>query len=329
MKHVFSLKNLIRPLGTAFLGLSLIGIPYSIHAQSKPMIRILVGFPAGAGTDQLARIYANFLSNKLDANVVVENRPGAGGLIAAQALASSKDNKQTLIFGVDHQFVMLPLITKNPGFDVKKDMIPIARIANFFTCLAVPASSSAQTLKDYIEATKKDVSQGNYGVPAIGSQAHFVGYVLANHYKTTLTPVPYKGAAPAITDLIGAQIPSAIVPCDALVEHRKHGRIRVLAMVSNKRYSQMPDVPTFIENGIDMPTDAFQAVFASRNFNPDLLKKITETTREIYNDPEIVQKIAATYMEPDYASPDELDEIVQINSNFWGQQVKESNFQLQ
>lgn len=329
MPLIFSLKKIIRPLGSAVLGLSLLSATSSVQAQSKPLIRVLVGFPAGAGTDQLARIYANFLSNKLDANVVVENRPGAGGLLAAQALAASKDNNQTLLFGVDHQFVMLPLITKNPGFDVKKDMIPIARIANFYTCLAVPASSSAQTLQDYIDSTKKDINQGNYGVPAIGSQAHFVGYVLAGHYKTTMTPVPYRGAAPAITDLIGAQIPSAIVPCDSLVEHRKSGKIRVLAMVSEKRYSQMPDVPTFIENGVKMPTDAFQAVYASINFNPELLKKITLATEEIFSDPETTQKVAATYMEPDYASPQQLAEIVEINTKFWGQQVKKSNFQLQ
>lgn len=329
MKRAFSLKKMLRPLGTALLGLSLIGTSYSAQAQNKPVIRILVGFPAGAGTDQLARIYANFLSNKLNATVVVENRPGAGGLIAAQALGSARDTSHTLLFGVDHQFVMLPLITKTPGFDVKKDMIPIARIANFYTCLAVPASSPSQTLQDYVKAVKNNSDQGNYGVPAIGSQAHFVGYVLAGHEHITMTPVPYRGAAPAITDLIGAQIPSAIVPCDALVEHKKSGKVRILAMVSDKRYSQMPDVPTFMENGISMPTDAFQAVYASSNFNPELLKEITHVTKDMFNDKQSVQKIAATYMEPDYASPEKLAEIVDINARFWGEQVRKSNFQLQ
>jgi len=298
-------------------------------AQDKPIVKVLVGFPAGAGTDALARIYAQALSESLNVTTIVDNRPGAGGQIAAQALKAARPESNTIMFTVDHQVVMLPLITKTPGFDVKKDMVPIARIVNFYTCLAVPASSPAQNFQGYLDLVKKTPDQGNIGIPAPGSQAQFVGYVVGQHFKVQMNPVPYRGAAPAINDLLGAQIPAAIVPCDGLVEHRKAGKVRVLAMAADKRYSHMKDVPTFGELGVKMPADAFLAVYASTTLKPELLQQITEATRKMFDSPQIVEKFASTNMEPAYADAEELRQFVDRASQFWGEQVRKSNFQAQ
>lgn len=298
-------------------------------AQDKPVVRVLVGFPAGAGTDTLARIYAEALAQQLNVTTVVDNRPGAGGLLANQALKQSTPDSNTIMFVVDHQVVMVPLIVKNPGFDVKTDLVPVAKIVNFYTCLAVPGNAPVDTFQAYLESVRKNPQLGNAGVPAPGSQAQFVAYVVGQHFKVPMNAVPYRGAAPAIIDLVGGQIPAAIVPCDGLVEYRKAGRVKVLAMAADKRYSAMPDVPTFGELGVKMPADAFLGVYAGRSLKPELLKQITEATQKMFDNPELVKKFASTNMEPAYAAPEELRRFVENATAYWAEQVRKSNFQAQ
>lgn len=307
----------------------LMGAAGDAAAQSKPIVRVLVGFPPGSGSDSLARIYADALSSAINVTTVVDNRPGAGGQIAAQALKAATADSNSIMFTVDHQVVMVPLITKEPGFDPKKDMIPVGKIANFYTCLVVPASSPAKTVDEYIELARKDPNQGSLAIPAPGSQAHFAVYVLAQRYKVNLTAAPYKGWGPAVVDLLGGNVPAGVGPCDAVNEHKKTGKLRVLATATDRRLKMMPDVPTFAEGGLRMPADSFLAVYASTTLRQDLLRQITDATRKMFDNPATVEKIAATQMDPSYAGPDELRRLVEQNAEFWGEQVKRSQFQLQ
>jgi tripartite-type tricarboxylate transporter receptor subunit TctC len=322
-------RSLRRAFTVGVLAAAGLGGLTATFAQDKPVVRILVGFPPGAGTDNLARIYADALSQQLNVTTLVDNKPGAGGQIAAQALKAATPESNSIMFTVDHQVIMVPLVVKHPGFDVKKDMVPVGKVANFYACLAVPASSPAHTFQQYLDLVRKDSHQGSFGIPAPGSQPQFVGYVVGQHFNVAMNPVPYKGAAPAITDLIGGQIPAAIVPCDGLVEYRKASKVRGLAMAADKRYSAMPDVPTFAELGVKMPADAFLAVYAARTLKPELLRQITDATRKMFDDPKVVQKIASTNMEPAYAGPEELRQFVDTATAFWAEQVRKSNFQAQ
>ena len=298
-------------------------------AQDKPVVKVLVGFPPGTGNDNLARMYGEALQEALGVTAVIENKPGAGGQIAAQALKQATPQSNSLLFALDHQVVMLPLITKNPGFDVKKDMVPVGRIVNFFTCLAVPGNSPVKDLAGYIEQVRKSPTDGNVGIPAPGSQPHFLTYLLAQKYGVTLNAVPYKGWAPALVDLVGGHVPAGIGPCNDLTEYKKAGKVRVLAVASDKRYAAMPDVPTFGEYGFKMPADSFIGVYAAANMNSELLKQITDATKKMFDSPKTVAKFASTQMEPAYASPEELRRIVERNTEFWGEQVRKSNFQAQ
>ena len=310
----------------AAIGLTLVT---AALAQEKPVVKILVGFPPGTGNDNLARMYGEALSDAIGVSTVVENKPGAGGLIATQALKQASPQSNSLLFTLDHQVVMLPLITKNPGFDVKKDMVPVGRIVNFFTCLVVPGNSPVKDLPGYIESVRKSPTQGNVGIPAPGSQPHFLTYVLGQKYNLDLTAVPYRGWAPAVVDLVGGSLPAGIGPCNDLNEYKKAGKLRVLAVASDKRYWAMPDVPTFGEFGFKMPADSFIGVYAAANLKPELLKQITDATRKMFDSPKTVAKFASTQMEPAYAGPEELRTLVEKNTEFWGEQVRKSNFQAQ
>ena len=320
------IRPLIRKTALAAIGLALSA---AALAQDKPVVKILVGFPPGTGNDNLARMYGEALSDAIGVSTVIENKPGAGGLIATQALKQASPQSNSLLFTLDHQVVMLPLITKNPGFDVKKDMVPVGRIVNFFTCLVVPGNSPVKDLPGYIESVRKSPTQGNVGIPAPGSQPHFLTYVLGQKYNLDLTAVPYRGWAPAVVDLVGGSLPAGIGPCNDLNEYKKAGKLRVLAVASDKRYWAMPDVPTFGEFGFKMPADSFIGVYAAANLKPELLKQITDATRKMFDSPKTVAKFASTQMEPAYAGPDELRAIVEKNTEFWGEQVRKSNFQAQ
>ena len=322
-------RQLIHTLVAVAASLTTLALPLGAQAQDKPVIRVLVGFPAGAGTDGLARIYAEALSEAIGVTAIVDNKPGAGGQIAAQALKQATPQSNSLMLAVDHQVVMLPLIMANPGFDVKKDMTPVARITNFYACLAVPGDSPVKDLNDYIEAVRKNPALGNVGIPAPGSQPQFMAYLLSQRYKVDLTAVPYRGWAPAIVDLVGGNVPAGIGPCDALLEHRKAGKVKVLAVASAQRNKAFADVPTFAEYGMKMPADSFLGVYAAATLKPELLKQVTEATRKMFDNPRVVAKIAATQMEPAYIGPEELRQLVEKNTEFWGEQVRKSNFQAQ
>ncbi len=312
------------------LGAALV-MPIASMAQSqdKTLVKILVGFPPGAGTDNLARMYGEALASTINVNTVIDNRPGAGGVLAAQALKQATPDSNSLMFSVDHQVVMLPLVMKSPGFDVKKDMVPVGRIVNFYTCLAVPGNSPVKSVEEFIENAKKNPTQGSIGIPAPGSQPHFLTYILSQKYKVELSAVPYKGWAPAMVDLVGGNVPAAIGPCDALVEYKKTGKVKVLAVATEKRLKNMSDVPTFAELGFKMPSDSFLGVYAAANMKPELLRQIQDATKKMFDNPKIVEKFASTQMEPAYASPDDLRKIVEQNTEFWGEQVRNSNFQAQ
>lgn len=319
---------LFRSLMTAVASLALALGWGTSFAQDKPTVKILVGFPSGGGADALARIYAEALNQTLNVNAVVENKPGAGGHIANQALKQATPESNTLMLTMDHQVVMVPLITRNLGYDVRKDFIPVARIMSFNTCLATSTASPHTTLQAHIEAIRSKPELGNYGVPAPGSQAHFVGYVVGKHFKVNMTAVPYRGAAPAVADLLGNQIASLVMPCDAFYEHRKNGKVRVLGVAADQRIAALPDVPTFDEMGVKMPTDNFVAVYASSSLKPELLRQLNEATQQIFRNPRYIERFAATGMTVSYAPGDELRKIVDRGAAFWAEQVKATNFQV-
>lgn len=327
MKKAFSIQRRItRALAGAAL---LAGAAFAQAADKPSLITVLVGYPAGAGSDTAARIYADALGKIMNTTVVVDNKPGAGGQIAAIALKNAPAEPPTVMLTMDHQVVMIPLITKNPGFDVEKDMTPVARLLTYYVCLAVPGSAPQKTLQEYVDAVKAKPDLGNFGIPAPGSQAQFVGHVIGTHYKVTMTPVPYRGAAPAIVDVIGGQVPAVVVPCDALTEHAKAGKLRILAIAADKRSPNWPEVPTFKELGVNMPTDNFLGIYASKSMKPELLKQIVDASRQMFQSPQTVDRFNSTLMTAAYAEPADVSRMVQEASKFWGEQVRLTNFQAE
>lgn len=261
--------------------------------------------------------------------VIVDNRPGAGGLIANQALKNAPRDGSVLMFAVDHQIVMLPHIMKDPGFDVERDFAPVARVAAYNLCIGVHPAVDARDLAGLGALVRQDSSKGNYGIPAPGSNAQFMGVVLGRHLGVPLNPIPYKGAAPALIDLVGAQLPIAIVPRDAIAEFHRAGKLRIIANAAERRTAMLPDVPTLAEAGIKAPSDYFLAVYAPAGTAPEALNLIREATRKLLATPAMTQRIAKTGLTPAFAGAEELRRIGRESAAFWGEQIRRSGYQPQ
>lgn len=330
------LSTAVRHLG-AIAGLLATSLALPVAAQTAAptpavpsSIRIMVGFAPGGGTDVVARIYAEGMRDLLKTNVIVENKPGAGGAIAAQSVISAPTNPPTLLFAIDHQTAILQHIMKNPGFDVERDLIPIGRVMTYEMCLAVSATIAAKTLPEFVAAAKSDDKMASVAVPAPGSNAQFIAHVIGSSTGVKLTPVPYRGAAPAMTDLAGGQIKAAVMPCDAFGPFVKSGQVRILAIAGDKRSTRLADVPTMAEHGIKVPGSInFLGAYASRGTDPRLVTALQQATRELFNNAALVERLNATGQFASYASPDDLARLGREASAFWAAQVKASGYAVE
>ncbi len=232
-------------------------------AQSPRTIRILVGFPAGGGTDAIARLLSDRLKEELGTPVIVENRPGAGGQIAAQALKAAAPDGTTYFISHDHTISILPLVVKNPGFDPVRDFVPVAGFATFVNALALAGGTPAKNFAEYVDWVKRQGGKSAIGVPAPASVPEFLVKVIGEKFKLDLVAAPYRGSAPMIGDMLGNQIPAGVGSVPEFIENHRAGKLRVIAVLGAARQAALPDVPTFAELGLagfeDVPYYAFFA----------------------------------------------------------------------
>lgn len=228
--------------------LALAGLAQAQVPKDRGAVRLVVGFPAGGSADVLARIMADKLKEELGVPVVVDNRAGAGGQIAADYVKGQPGDGLTILLGTSHMMVMAPLTVKSIRYQAARDFKPVARIASFYESIAVPANSPGNTIAQWLEAARKDPKYASYGVPAPGSLPQFIGYQLGALSNTALLAVPYKGTAPLAQDLVGGQLAAGVLPIADMVQYNGT-RVKILAVNGTRRADQLPNVPTLKELG--------------------------------------------------------------------------------
>lgn len=211
-------------------------------------LRLVVGFPAGGGTDAIARLLAEPLRDALGVPVIVENRPGAGGQIAAQALRAGPRDGTMLLLSHDHTISILPLVTPDPGFDPDRDFVAVAGFATFVNAIALGPRAGVSTLGALLERGRN--ARVAIGVPAPASVPEFVVQALARRDTLDLVAVPYKGSAPMLGELAGGQLPAAVGSVPELIDLHRAGRARIVAVLGATRQPLLPEVPTLAELGI-------------------------------------------------------------------------------
>jgi tripartite-type tricarboxylate transporter receptor subunit TctC len=241
------------------------------------IIRIVVPFAPGGGTDVIARTLAQEMAKDLGVSVIIENKPGAGTIIGTQAVAASDPDGYTLLMGTFANAVNPSLNAKLP-YDPHRDFAPVALVARSFNIVVVNPKSPIQSIADLIGAAKADPGKLSYGTFGIGTSAHLAGELFKNLARVELTTVPYKGAAPAITDLIGGQIQvmfTTVASAAALIEA---GQLRALAVTSAERSPAFPQLPTVGEAGVPgYAAESWYGLFAPARTPPDVIDRLNQS----------------------------------------------------
>lgn len=319
-----------RSLCAALAGLGL-SLGWGQAALAQTPYKLLVGFPAGGGTDAIARILAEPLREVLGAPVVVENKAGAGGQIAAQALKAAAPDGHTLFLSHDHSISILPLVTRNPGYDPAKDFVPVAGFATFVNAFALSGGTPASSLKAYVDWVRQHGGgKGAVGIPAPASVPQFAVQVVAQKNQLDLVSVPYRGSAPMMADMLGKQIAAGVGSIPDFIENHKAGKLRVVAVMGTQRQVSMPEVPTFAELGVagfeDVP---YYGIFAPAGTPRPMLDKLAQALRETLTRSEVRERLTAMGLTVGFMGGDELGARERAYTQTWARIIQASGFQPQ
>ena len=302
----------------------------TVWAQNGP-IKLLVGFPPGGGTDAIARILADKLKDQLGVPVVVENKAGAGGQLAAQALKAAAPDGNTVFLSHDHTISILPLVVKNPGFDPVRDFVAVAGFATFVNALAVSGGTPAKSVNEY-SAWVRSVASGKstVGVPAPASVPEFLVKVIGEKYKLDLNAAPYRGSAPMMADMLGNQIAAGVASVPDFIENHKAGKVRIVAVLGANRQAVLPDVPTFSELGLagfeDVPYYGF---FAPVGTPKVALDRFSDALTKVLALPEVRDPLTAMGLTVGFMSSLQLTSREHAYAQTWARIIKQSGFQAQ
>lgn len=299
----------------------------TVTAQTGP-IRMIVGYPAGATSDALARVVAEAMSRRLNQPIIVENRTGAGGMIANQAVkAATPDGTTLLMTPVATMSIFPHSFAGQLKYDPFKDFVPVAHLSNFQVGLGVGNQVPAHNLKEYVAWVKTDPrANGFYGSAASGSLPHFFGVMFARSAGLSLQHVPYRGTAPSMQALAAGEI-SALSTVAADIQSLVDGnKARLLAVAGEKRSPKFPSVPTFREQGYDLVATPWYALFTTAGTPPATVKRLATAAIESIRDPAVEKRLLDLGLEPTGYDPDRLAEIMKADYDRWGPPIRESGF---
>ena len=290
---------------------------------SKP-IKFIVPITPGGSNDVLARTIAQKLSDQWKQAVVVENRPGGGMNLGSDMVAKSAPDGYTWLLGANNIFVTNPHVGKMP-FDVFKDLTPVTTVAIVPFVLAVNANFPAKNVAELVEYAKKNPNALNYGSSGNGSPQQLAAEMLSHVAGIKMQHVPYKGAVPAITDLLGGRIQVFIGAVNSLLPHVKDGKLRLLAGAGGKRFAAFPELPAIAETVPGVALDVWLGVFMPTGVPKEILTKVNADIAQVLQSPEVRTSLAAQGIEPTTSTPDALAQIIREDHARWGKVIREAN----
>ena len=317
------LKSLLVPLCSLMLAAAFPAAAAEPY-PNKP-IRLIVPYAAGGGTDVMARAFAQRLASALSVQIVVENRTGAGGNIAASAVAKAAPDGYTLFFGAAGPLAVNPALYDKLPFDPVKDFVPIGLVGLMPLFLTVPAALPVQTLKDLVALAKARPGQLNYASSGIGGTTHLAMEWLKSQTGISITHVPYKGTAAGVSDMIGGNIQVIFDAWPTTGPHVQSGKLKYLAVSTAKRSALEPHLPTVAESGLTgFDLYVWYGVMAPAGTPADIVAKLSGEAAKVMVLPDLKARFASLGMEPMTGTPEQFAEHLRAETAKWARIVRDS-----
>ena len=315
------------------LTLAAAALPFALHAQgaypSKP-IHIVVPFPPGGSTDLLARRLGEKLSASMGQPVIVDNKPGAGGMTGADSVAKSAPDGYTLLLGVTGSNAIAGSLYPKIPYDTLKDFAPVSMVVSAPLVLAVNSSSSIRTVKDYLAAAK--AKPMTYGTPGNGTSMHLTGEMFDLATGVKLTHVPYKGSAPALNDMLGGSLQSMFGDFLVLLPQVRAGKVRPIAVTSLRRHPMLPDVPTIAESGVPglehFEASSWQGLFAPAATPRDVVARLNTEVVKALDSADIKEFFGSQGFIVAGTTPEQARSFIEAEVPKWARVIRAANVKV-
>jgi tripartite-type tricarboxylate transporter receptor subunit TctC len=322
-----STSLLSRRSAMAALGCSLLPRAFAQGPAGQPPLRLVVPFTPGTGIDLIARTVGPKLGERLGRPVIVENKPGASGNIGTEAVVRAAPNGSTLLVSVN-TLVMNRSLYPNLPFDPVKDLVPVGLTSWGQLVLVTNPHTGFRTAADLIAAAKARPGKINYASPGVGTPHHLAMELFKETNDVFLTHIPYRGSAPAVTDLLGGQVDVAFLPIHVALPQIRAGRLVALAIGSSQRHPLLPQVPTLEEaHAGHINVDMWYGIFAPPGTAPELVARLNHDLHDILALPEIRNAFEAQGMDPATDTPEQFRQLVAQDANRWARLIKGRHIQ--
>jgi len=290
-------------------------------------LHIVVGYAPGGSTDRVARIVGDKRQAKLGVTVVVENKTGAGGRLAAQQVKAAPGGQNVLLLANPATMLVAPLVFKDSGYDPERDFVPVSHVNDYEFSVSVGAAVPVRELTHLLAWLRANPAQANFGVPATGSLPHFFALMMGDKAGVKAQVIGYRGSAPLISDLVGGQIPVAVGAFDTQLPQHEGGKLKILAMSGAQRSAFAPSVPTFKEAGLDLVATGWNAFFAPASMPKAKVDLLAKAIREVMQDPDTQRKFNDQKMNPVVATQAQTAEMLRKYRTQWAPVVQKSGYQ--
>jgi tripartite-type tricarboxylate transporter receptor subunit TctC len=295
---------------------------------NKP-IRLMLGYAPGGPTDVTARLLGPHLSEALGRPLVVDNRPGAGGSLAAGLLAKTEPDGYTLLLAANGEIAIAPNLRKNLPYDPLRDLAPVSRVGASQLVLVVYPGVPAKSTADLIALARAKPGSVNFASAGTGTTAHLAGEYFKHLANIDIVHVPYKGAGPALTDLMGGQVQMLISGYSSAIGHVKAGRLRALAVTGPKRLRADPDLPTIGETVKGYEVTSWYGFLAPRRTPEAIIARLHKEIAAVVRRPDVIERLEALGIEPEGNTPQEFGEQIAHEIAKWREVVKIAGVELQ
>jgi len=303
---------------------------FAFAAQAQALdgpLRIVVGYAPGGSSDRVARIVAEKLQTKLGVSVVVDNKTGAGGRLAAQQVKATPAGQNVIMLANPAVMTVAPLVFKDNGYDPDRDFVAVSHVNNYEFAVSVGAAIPVRELTHLLAWLRANPGKANFGVPATGSLPHFFALMMGDRAKVDAQVVGYRGSTPLLTDLIGGQVAVGVDTFDTVLPQHEAGKVRILAVSGDKRSALAPAIPTFKEAGLDLVATGWNAFFAPATMPKAKVDLLARAIRDVMHDADTQKKFTDQKMTPVVSTQAQTQAMLKAFRAQWAPVVQKSGYQ--